>query len=490
MSETNCPHCGKPAGVICIVAECPVRPPPPDPARITELQRRLAEGSVSNDPLIARVEALTRTVEGNLSPSQHQGDWVTVPREPTLNMIAEAAKALRWEDRASAIETVKPVLAAALAAAPPPPSPSEGVVEQIARIVKDGFIKRLPFEETARQIAALQASGEGEEGSLLHAGMTDPAPGAEPETAWLIERNGQWYAAAPHSRWTTQQAIDASTWRENWTSDANKALRFARKCDAETLIRYESLQNAVATEHVWLEREEWPDLRDPRNIRRALRQAQDNLERAAASPAPGDDFTPDGNCRAVEAARQIAALQGSEGGHAGKLEGAPTGGAAHLLGGERATLWQPMTTAPRDGSYIIAKVGDAGEQREHWAGRPFAVRFDKPCGGWAVFPGFGGAPDEWFTEWTPVPPSPTKQAPEAPPVTAERSSPHEQNTPSPPDTPEAIGAEVEERVARAICAAYGARYDNAFGSMSLETLDAHRAARAALSALHQAGKLP
>ena len=40
-------------------------------------------------------------------------------------------------------------------------------------------------------------------------------------------------------------------------------------------------------------------------------------------------------------ARQIAALQGSEGGHAGKLESAPTGGASHLLGGERARLVCP-----------------------------------------------------------------------------------------------------------------------------------------------------
>ena len=186
-----------------------------------------------------------------------------------------------------------------------------------------------------------------------------------------------------------------------------------------------------------------------------------------------------------------------------------------------------MTTAPRDGSYIIAKVGDAGEQREHWAGRPFAVRFDKPGGGWAVFPGFGGAPDEWFTEWTPVPPSPAKQAPEAPPFTAERSSPHEQNTPStPPDTPEgvseaeaamkeifakhgpalrealrpfqtlpAIGDEVVEAIRQMILVEEAEQtrlrsMPSAYSWNKVAVVDGKLDVLRKLSALHQAGKLP
>jgi len=67
---------------------------------------------------------------------------------------------------------------------------------------------------------------------------------------WLIERGGEWYAAAPHSSWTERQAIDPRLWQENWTRDAQKALRFARKRDAETLIAYEGWQQATATEHV------------------------------------------------------------------------------------------------------------------------------------------------------------------------------------------------------------------------------------------------
>lgn len=73
----------------------------------------------------------------------------------------------------------------------------------------------------------------------------------ERETAWLIERSGEWYAAAPHSSWTVRQAIDPGLWRENWTTDANTALHFSRKQDAEALIRFDGLQNASATQHVF-----------------------------------------------------------------------------------------------------------------------------------------------------------------------------------------------------------------------------------------------
>jgi hypothetical protein len=68
------------------------------------------------------------------------------------------------------------------------------------------------------------------------------------ETAWLIERNGRWYAAGPASRYEWQQALVTP---DLWTADANKAIRFARKEDAETMIRFEGLQNTVATEHIW-----------------------------------------------------------------------------------------------------------------------------------------------------------------------------------------------------------------------------------------------
>lgn len=81
--------------------------------------------------------------------------------------------------------------------------------------------------------------------------MDKPTPSEVRETGWLIERSGQWYAAAPHTSWTIRRAV-ADLNRENWTHDAAGALRFARKIDAETLIQFVGWQNATATEHVFL----------------------------------------------------------------------------------------------------------------------------------------------------------------------------------------------------------------------------------------------
>ena len=75
------------------------------------------------------------------------------------------------------------------------------------------------------------------------------------EIGWLIERSTPmgpgWYACSPHTKWELHQAVDVYLWRENWTREASNALRFALKVDAETLIRFEGLQNAIATEHKW-----------------------------------------------------------------------------------------------------------------------------------------------------------------------------------------------------------------------------------------------
>jgi hypothetical protein len=80
-------------------------------------------------------------------------------------------------------------------------------------------------------------------------GKTTPAVA---ETGWLIERRGvgspSWYAAGPASRWEWQQALVTPAL---WTNDASKALRFARKVDAETLIHFEGWQRVEAVEHAW-----------------------------------------------------------------------------------------------------------------------------------------------------------------------------------------------------------------------------------------------
>lgn len=78
-----------------------------------------------------------------------------------------------------------------------------------------------------------------------------PYGAAKPETGWLIERKGKWYAAAPHSDWDLRDALHDLR-GENWTTDASRALRFARQQDAETLIRFVGWQHATATKHAFI----------------------------------------------------------------------------------------------------------------------------------------------------------------------------------------------------------------------------------------------
>ena len=81
--------------------------------------------------------------------------------------------------------------------------------------------------------------------------MVAEMPVSKEETGWLIERsNGSqplWWGP-PCSRWEWQQALIAP---DQWTADASKALRFARREDAEAMIRFEGLQHAIATDHMW-----------------------------------------------------------------------------------------------------------------------------------------------------------------------------------------------------------------------------------------------
>lgn len=67
------------------------------------------------------------------------------------------------------------------------------------------------------------------------------------ETGWLIERNidnlTHWYAVDDNHE-------------SKWIRDASKAVRFARKVDAEAIIRLKALayRGATATEHSWSEK--------------------------------------------------------------------------------------------------------------------------------------------------------------------------------------------------------------------------------------------
>lgn len=74
--------------------------------------------------------------------------------------------------------------------------------------------------------------------------------------------------------------------------------------------------------------------------------------------------------------------------------------------------WRPMESAPRDRTYILARVAprDGDDRWGYLSGRCFVIRHEErtPSGydlGWSVFPGFGGVSDDWFEGWLPLPPT-------------------------------------------------------------------------------------
>src|SRR3546814_2292701 len=81
--------------------------------------------------------------------------------------------------------------------------------------------------------------------------------------------------------------------------------------------------------------------------------------------------------------------------------------------------WQPIETAPRDRTQILAVTGEiAGEPWSYLSHRQFVVfhlgKSDR-IGldlGWALFPGMGCS-DEWLAGWMPLPPLPLSTRGEA-----------------------------------------------------------------------------
>lgn len=105
----------------------------------------------------------------------------------------------------------------------------------------------------------------------------------------------------------------------------------------------------------------------------------------------------------------IEALQMEDGSSQG-LKPAVSGGR------EDAPTWRPIETAPRDGTPIVARLAqfDPGSRWEHLSGRRFVIRHEGMTAsgfnlGWSIYPGLGGAPDEWIDCWSPLPAPPTEE---------------------------------------------------------------------------------
>ena len=78
--------------------------------------------------------------------------------------------------------------------------------------------------------------------------------------------------------------------------------------------------------------------------------------------------------------------------------------------------WMPIETAPKDGNAILAIVAPNDSRHlGHHEGRMFVIwhgGYTAPSEydmGWSVYPGFGGAPDNYFSHWMPLPPPPIKE---------------------------------------------------------------------------------
>lgn len=76
--------------------------------------------------------------------------------------------------------------------------------------------------------------------------------------------------------------------------------------------------------------------------------------------------------------------------------------------------WRSFESAPRDGRYIIAQLGQLNPDHRfaHLSGRCFVVRYEGRTArigldmGWSICPGIGGFSDWYFSLWMPLPPVP------------------------------------------------------------------------------------
>jgi hypothetical protein len=224
--------------------------------------RKVPEESVSDSNLGGWAEGLIRQL-----PSSHEGrnSWL-------LNYgVSKEAFTLRIEwERANGRKVILPPRPyhASSSDGGPSPVPEEWQLvpkEPTLEMLQAGYVAWLRADKTqvygeavadccycamlAASPAVPSLGGEGE--NCVGLSRTTQQAGA-PETAWMIERDGKWWAPIC-SYFGVDHAEDGkAAWNLNWNSDPNKGLRYARKADAEAAIKEQQWQTARATAHIWL----------------------------------------------------------------------------------------------------------------------------------------------------------------------------------------------------------------------------------------------
>ena len=142
----------------------------------------------------------------------------------------------------------------------------------------------------------------------------------------------------------------------------------------------------------------------------------------------------------------------------------------------QASEWRPISTAPHDRFVLVySRFPDPDDGPIVWA--KWEADDGEGCPYWRnTFGSMINEPSLWTDVSFP-------EMAAKPSTGALSSSPHEQNTPSPPDPPEAIGDEVE-----LACEAYAGAEWRGFSESFRAAV--RRRMTEAVSALHQAGKLP
>ena len=139
--------------------------------------------------------------------------------------------------------------------APAPPSGSLGVNstrpfdEMIGRLdrVLSEFLLHAEgpnLDEADRQTIKHHADDLiGVGNAALKKAVYPPTPAPKSETGWLIEVKGRGDAVW----WCCSGGFSPIS----WTTQSEKACRFARKQDAELIINKLEISHAIATEHAW-----------------------------------------------------------------------------------------------------------------------------------------------------------------------------------------------------------------------------------------------